>query len=72
MVPSNTTRSNGHKLKGRRFWVNNRKHCFTVKVIEHWLRFPTEAVEFPSLEIFGCSFLENKNRSKLASRVRRK
>ena len=52
VVPSKRTRSNGHKLKHRKFWLNMRRHFFTVRVTEHWNRMPREAVESPSLEIF--------------------
>ena len=47
VVPSARTRSNGHRLKHRRFLLNFRKHFFT----EHWHRLPREVVESPSLEI---------------------
>ncbi|KFV75640.1 hypothetical protein N308_00152, partial [Struthio camelus australis] len=43
---------NGHKLKHRKFHLNLRKNFFTVRVTEHWSRWPREAVESPSLEIF--------------------
>jgi len=51
-VPSNRTRSNGHKLKYRRHHQNIRKHFSTVKVIEHWHMLARKAVETPCLKIF--------------------
>ncbi|KFV83932.1 hypothetical protein N308_00464, partial [Struthio camelus australis] len=42
---------NGHKLKHKKFHLNI-KYLFTVRVTEHWNRFPREVVESPSLEIF--------------------
>jgi len=52
VVPSDRTRDNGHKLKYRKFHLNTRKNFFHLRVTEHWNRFPREAVESPSLEIF--------------------
>ncbi|KFV79687.1 hypothetical protein N308_14448, partial [Struthio camelus australis] len=43
---------NGQKLNHRKFHLNLRKNFFTVRVTEHWKRFPGEVVESPSLEIF--------------------
>ncbi|KFQ73052.1 hypothetical protein N337_07119, partial [Phoenicopterus ruber ruber] len=41
----------GHKLKHRKFCLNMTPPLFfPVRVIEHWNKFPREAVESPSLE----------------------
>jgi len=45
------TRGNGHKLKHKKFCLNMRKNCFTLRVTEYWNRFPREVVKSPSLEI---------------------
>jgi len=52
VVPSDSTRGNGHKLKHKKFHLNMRKNFFTLRVMEHWKRLPREVVESPSLEIF--------------------
>ncbi|GAB0179347.1 hypothetical protein GRJ2_000400000 [Grus japonensis] len=52
MVPSDRTRSNGHKLEHKKFHLNMRKNFFTLRMTEHWNRLPREVVESPSLEIF--------------------
>lgn len=46
------TRSNGQKLKHRRFGLNIRKHFFTMKMTEHWHKLANEMVESPSLKTF--------------------
>ncbi|KAK4808185.1 hypothetical protein QYF61_001217 [Mycteria americana] len=50
VVPSARTRSNGHKLKHRRFHLSIRKHFFTVT--EHWNRQLRGVMDSPPLEIF--------------------
>jgi len=52
VVPSHKARGKGHKLKQRKFHLNMRKNFFTLRVTEHWNRFPREVVESPSLELF--------------------
>ena len=51
VVPNDTTRGNGHKLKQRKFQLNMRKNFFTLRVKQHWPRLSREVVESPSLEI---------------------
>jgi len=52
VVPSDSTRGNGHKLKHRKFCLNMRKNFFPLRVLKPWHRLPREVVESPSLEIF--------------------
>ena len=51
MVPSDRTKSSGHKLIHRRFPLKISKHFFTVRVTESWHTLPEEVVECPSLEV---------------------
>ena len=39
-------------MKEGRFRLDRRKKFFTMKVVRHWHRLPTEVVDAPSLEVF--------------------
>ena len=46
------TRGNDFKLEKGRFQLHSRKKSFTVRVVRHRNRLPSEAVDAPSLEAF--------------------
>ena len=52
VVPSNRTRGNGQKLEHWKFHLNMKKNFFTVRVVKHWNRLPSEMGDTPYLPMF--------------------
>jgi len=51
-VCSKRTRGNGYKLEEGGFRLDIWTKFFTVRVVRHWNRLPSEAVDAPSQEAF--------------------
>jgi len=52
MACSDRVKRNGFKLEEGRFELGIRKKFFTVRVVRHWNRLPSEVVKAPFLEAF--------------------
>ncbi|KAF4799311.1 hypothetical protein TURU_055751 [Turdus rufiventris] len=49
---SDRRRSNGYKLKDRKFRLDSSRRVFTVRILRHWDRLSREAVSAPTLVVF--------------------
>lgn len=66
VVPSGTTRDNGHRTKCKQFHLNSRKQLFTLRVINYWHRLPKQVVESPSVMYFlACTNMKKIKTSKI-------
>lgn len=55
---SDRTRGNSFKLRKHRFTLDPKKKFFTLRLVRHRNRFPSTAVDVPSLEVFKVRFDE--------------
>ena len=46
------TRSNGFKLRERRFHLNSRKHFLMGRAVHRWNKLPPRVAESPLLKVF--------------------
>jgi len=52
VVFTDRTRGNAYTFKNKKFFLNTRKHFFSVRVVKHWMRLPREVTEYSCLEIY--------------------
>lgn len=52
LMPSDRTRGNEQKLKCKKFYLNTRKTCSTVRVVKHWSRMLREVSEKSCLHVW--------------------